>query len=186
MQSAPLPARTVRQLMQFVLFGWMNSSKWTIEPSVPPADIRRGRSSSQLFWEKKHLPVIKESSRKEGVGLLFSSPSSIFKTNSFIHIFLWLRLCTPETFLTSGQCLGSRGVATPSTFYSDFWHAFDEREVLNSISVLEDFFALSLFCPSPYAAFLSWGALETVSLETSSHESFQKVFWRSYFIPWNH
>lgn len=110
--SAPFRARTVRQLMQFVQFGWMNSLKWTIEPSVPAADIRRGRSSSQLWLGEKHLTVIKESSRKGGVGLLFSSPCAIFKANSFFHIFMWLILRTPEKCLTSGLCLGSRGMAT--------------------------------------------------------------------------
>lgn len=87
MQSAPFPARTVRQLMPFVLFGWMNSSKWTIEPSVPPADIRRGRSSSQLLLGKKHLAVIKESSRKKGVGLLFFLPLLVSLKQNLSFIF---------------------------------------------------------------------------------------------------
>lgn len=57
----------------------------------------------------------------------FSSPSTIFKANSFFHVLLWLRLCALETFLASSQGLGSREMPTLSTF-SHFFSTSGETE----------------------------------------------------------
>lgn len=166
MQSAQFFARTVRQLMQFVLFGWVNSLKWTIGPSVPPADIRHVKSSSQLLLGKKHLPVIKESSGK------VCSPQSIKLT--FFQIFLWLRLRALKTSLAFSQCIERREMETGYVEHLLFsflaWLRW-EREVPITFWVLLNCFALPLLHSPLNASFSSWRLQEIVSLETSSRVS---------------
>lgn len=174
MQSAQFFARTVRQLMQFVLFGWVNSLKWTIEPSVPPADIRHVKSSSQLLLGKKHLTVIKESSGK------VCSPQSMKLT--FFQIFLWLRLRALETFLASNVLREEKlklWLCWVPSFLIFCMTLVGEGGTHHSLS------STQLFCSS-LASFTS----ECFFLELKASRNclprnqlsgFQKAFWMSYF-----
>lgn len=72
-----------------------------------------------------------------------SSSPSIFKANSFFHIFLWLSLCALETFLASREGLGSREMAALSTF-SHFLHTFGET---GRCSTGSEFYTIAVLFP---------------------------------------